>query len=820
EKSKILEPAMGVGNFLGAMPDFFAQAKVSGTELDSISGRIAKQLYPQAKIEIGSFEHTKHRNNSFDIAIGNVPFGDTKLFEPTMARNMNIHDFFFGKSLDKVKTGGIVAFITSSGTMDKRNSDIRKYLSERADLLGAIRLPNTAFKSNAGTEVTADIIFLQKREAPPKEYPDWVTVKENVMENGDKITMNQYFIDHPDMIMGQMKLTPSQYGPAPTCMPDKSTTLKEQLSLAVVKLEKPDLALLKKQIAKEEEARIIPETPENARNFSFIVIDNELYFNRNGELEHKPMKESEQERVMALVELVDQTRNVIDLQVNNCTDFKLLEAQEKLNLLHDNFYEKYGVFAEKENKKAFEDDTSYPLLRSLQNLDSEGNLQSKADIFFQRTIKQTTKITSVDTPAEALVVSISEKACVDIPFMAELMGGEHKAQEVIDGLKGVIFKEPTSDMNSPHTGWKTADEYLSGNVRKKLETAKEMAKIHPELEFNVEMLEKVQPKPLEAGEISVRLGATWIPQEVYTEFMHHLFDPSERVKRNTAVEFSPDTGDFGIKGKNLDKSSTLASSVYGSKRRSGYEILEKTLNLKDVKVFDTKEVDGKKVQVYNKKESEIAEECQKKIQGAFEDWIWESPERRESLSKLYNETFNSIRPREFDGSHIKFDGMTDKIELNPHQKNAVARTLYGGNTMLAHCVGAGKTFTMIASAMEGKRLGLHNKSLIIVPNHLTSQVGADVYKLYPNAKVLVAGSDDFSKDKRREVCSRIATGNYDIVVLGHTQFEKIPLSPERIEKTIRQQVAEITKAIKSAKQSDGESFTVKNLEKKKRELEG
>lgn len=810
-KVKILEPSLGVGNFLGAMTPHFEQATISGTELDDVSGRIAKQLYPNAKIEIQSFEHTRHRDNSFDLAIGNVPFGETKIFDPNQSKNLHIHDYFFAKTLDKVKTGGIVAVITSKGTMDKKDHRVRKYLSQRADLLGVIRLPNTAFRSNAGTEVTSDIIFLQKRETPPETTPDWV----NIGESLSGINMNQYFIDHPEMVMGTMDMVTGRFGMESTCQPNTETPLKEQLSIAMQYLQKPDLELLNRQEQVYEE---LPDVPENARKHSFVQIDGEVYFNRNHTLERCKLKPTEKVRVLAMIDMVEHTRAVIDCQTKGCSDEELQEKQLALLQAYEKFYEKHGVFANRNNKSAFRNDSSYPLLRSLETLDTDKNLIGLADIFYDRTIKLTSKITSVDTPVEALAVSLSEQAMVDIPYMAELLGGSDKIQEIIDSLKGVIYKEPTSDLADTLTGWKTADEYLSGNVRKKLEIAREYAADHPELAINVEMLERVQPKQLEASEISVRIGATWIPPEIYKEFMFHLFEPTIRIKDHLDIELSQISGQWGIRGKNLDKGSPLVNSVYGSKRKSGYEILENALNLKDSKVYDIVTQGDKKVSIYNKKESDIVENCQRQITEKFNDWLWNSPERREKLAKIYNDTYNSVRPREFDGSHIKFEGMTDKIELKDHQVNAVARTLYGGNSLLAHCVGAGKTFTMIASAMEGKRLGLHNKSMILVPNHLTTQVGADVYKLYPSANVLVANAEDFSKERRQELCSRIATGNYDIIVMGHSQFTKIPLSPERVKETINEQVEEITLAIQEEKRNSGQSFTIKNLEKKKKEL--
>lgn len=816
----ILEPAMGTGNFFGMLPQSMQNSKLYGVELDSLTGRIAKQLYQNANIQIKGFEKTHFSNDFFDMAVGNVPFGNYKLVDKKYDKqNFLIHDYFFGKSLDKVRGGGIVAFITSKGTLDKENSEVRKYLAQRADLLGAIRLPNTAFKANAGTEVTSDIIFLQKRDHALEQLPSWIELGET--ENG--VTVNKYFEENPQMIMGKMEMVSGPFGMESTCIPNTEIRLDEQLEQAIENIVSPDKKLLKEALNVadgEKEVATMEATPD-VRNFSYTLVDDKLFFRENSRMKPVNLSDKAEKRVKALLGIRDQTRAIIEMQLNECSNEELQRAQVALNVLYDEFSKKFGLINSKASKQAFVDDVSYPLLCSLEHLDENGNLKAKADMFTKRTIKQSVKVTSVDTPSEALAVSISEKACVDIGFMASLMGGTEKTQVVINGLNGVIFKDPLSDADNQLVGWQTADEYLSGNVREKLAIAKLVVSENPKYQVNVDMLQKIQPKDLSAAEIDVRMGATWVEPECYKQFMFELLG-TPRYAQNYKVDvmYSKHSGEWKVKGKMEDRANPRAIATYGTKRKNAYHIIEDSLNLRDVRVFDTViDDDGKEKRVLNGKETTLAQQKQEAIGEAFSEWIWKDPHRREILAKKYNEIYNSIRPREFDGKHIKFDGMNPLIKLNAHQSNAVARTLYGGNTLLAHVVGAGKTFTMIASAMEGKRLGLQQKSLFVVPNHLTEQMGGDIHTLYPGANILVATKKDFEPANRKKFCSRIATGDFDIVVIGHSQFEKIPLSALRQEEILKSQIDEIMLAIKDAKEQNGERYTVKQLEKTKKSLE-
>ncbi len=819
EEVNIIDPALGTGHFMGMLPNSLKNSNFYGTELDSLTGRIAKQLYQNSDIQIKGFEKANYSDNFFDIAVGNVPFGNYKINDRRYDKqNFLIHDYFFAKTLDKVRVGGVIAFITSKGTLDKQSVEVRKYLAQKADLLGAIRLPNTAFKANAGTEVTSDIIFLQKRDHAPEIIPGWV----NVALNEEGILINQYFIDNPQMIMGKMEMVSGPFGLESTCKANNDKSLEEQLKQANKFINKPNLELLNKikDINNNEKDTSIPATP-NVKNFSYTIINNKAYYRENSRMNEVQLSDKAFTRLKELIKLRDKTREVIQLQLDECTNEELDVAQKELNIIYDNYNKKFGLVNSRSSKSAFIDDVSYPLLCSLEKLDEDGNLEAKADMFTKRTIKQNKKITSVDTPIEALAVSISEKAGVDISFMAELLGGQDKVDTVISELKGIIFKSPYADDKDKLSGWQTSDEYLSGNVRKKLEIAREKAEINTDFAINVEMLEKVQPKELLATEIDVRIGATWIDQKYYRQFMYELLETPRYMQNDKInIHYSKHTGEWNVKGKSVDSGNPKSYGTFGTKRRSAYHIIEDSLNLRDTRIFDVVvDDDGKERRVINGKETTLVQQKQEAIGEAFKEWIWKDPERREKLSKKYNQIFNAIRPREFDGQHITFDGMSPFIKLNPHQYNAVARSLYGGNTLLAHCVGAGKTFTMIASAMESKRLGLSQKSLFVVPNHLTEQMGSDIYELYPGAKVLVATKKDFEPNNRKEFCSRIATGDFDIVVIGHSQYEKIPLSAAKQEAILEKQIEDIMLAISDANANDAPRYTVKQLEKTKKSLE-
>ncbi len=816
----VLEPAMGVGNFFGTMPEAMRDSKLYGVELDSISGRIAKQLYQTADIQVTGFEKTTFPDNFFDIAVGNVPFGSYKLAEKRYDKlNLNIHDHFFAKALDKVRAGGVVAFVTSKGTLDKENSKFREYLAQRADLLGAIRLPNNAFKANAGTEVTSDIIFLQKRDKIVDIEAEWTKLG----QTADGVPVNKYFEEHPEMILGQMKqgVEFSMYGNATetACVPLENADLKAQLKAAIANIKGQIPEIEAAEIADGKAVESIPADP-NVRNFSFAVVDDKVYFRENSRMNRVELPKATEDRVKGMVAIRDCVRKLIDLQLNEYSDSDIQSEQFKLNRLYDDFTKKFGLISSTANSRAFAEDSSYHLLTSLEVLNEQGELERKADMFTKRTIKQKAQIESVDTASEALAVSISEKACVDMPFMEKLSGKTE--QQLYEDLQGVIFLNPLHGFgNTTEAKYVTADEYLSGNIRQKLEVAERTAELYPEdYAINVDALKKAMPTPLEASEIDVRLGATWIDTDTVKQFMCELLQVPRYLQNMVDVNFSKFTSEWQIDGKNVDRSGVMANMTYGTARKNAYSIIEDTLNLRDARVYDrVEQPDGKVTSVLNKKETMIAQEKQEAIKQAFKDWIFKDPERRETLVNKYNELFNSTRPREYDGSHITFSGMSPEIQLRPHQLNAIAHTMYGGNTLLAHQVGAGKTFEMVASAMESKRLGLCTKSLFVVPNHLTEQMGAEFLRLYPAANILVATKKDFEAKNRKRLCSKIATGDYDAVIVGHSQLEKIPVSAERQERMIRRQIEEITEGIESLGKSQGARFSVKQLEKTKRNLE-
>ena len=807
-KGNILEPAMGTGNFFGMLPEKMQESRLYGVELDGITGRIARQLYPKADVKITGFEKTDYPGDFFDVAIGNVPFGQYKVPDRAYDKhNFLIHDYFFAKTLDKVRPGGVVAFVTSKGTMDKKSPEVRKYLAQRAELLGAIRLPNTAFKENAGTEVTSDILFLKKRDRVMDIEPDWV----HLTENADGIAMNQYFADHPEMVLGKMEMVSGPFGMEATCTPDNSIPLSEQLAKAVShiegSIEQIEFAELDDELAREA----IPADP-SVKNYSYTLVDDRVYYRENSIMKPVEVSETMEQRMKGMVQIRDCTQELIDYQLNEYPEEMIKNKQTELNELYDVFSKKYGLINSQTNKRAFNQDSSYCLLCSLEKLDDEGNFKGKADMFSKRTIKKAEVVTSVDTASEALAVSLGEKARVDLAFMSELTGKSE--EEVTAELAGVIFQNPVTEK------WETADEYLSGNVREKLQIARVFAENHPEFAINVSALEGVQPKELDASEIEVRIGATWIDTKYIEDFMRETFETPEYLFSRNAigVQYSDVTGQWNIKGKNADYGNSLVNMTYGTGRANAYRILEDSLNLRDTRIFDTIEEDGKEKRVLNKKETMLASQKQEAIREAFKDWVFRDPERRQTLCAKYNELFNSTRPREYDGSHLKFPGMTPDIALRPHQLNAVAHQLYGDNTLLAHCVGAGKTFEMIAAAMESKRLGLCQKSLFVVPNHLTEQWASDFLRLYPGANILAATKKDFEPANRKKFCSRIATGDYDAVIIGHTQFEKIPLSTERQIVMIENQIREIEMAIEATKAAKGERYTIKQMEKTKKSL--
>ena len=811
EKGNILEPSMGVGNFFGMLPDKLQQSRLYGVELDSISGRIAKLLYPNADIQIKGFEKTDYPNDFFDVAIGNVPFGSYKVNDRQYDKyHFMIHDYFLAKTIDQLRPGGVAALITTKGTMDKASPEVRKYLAERAEILGAIRLPNNAFKANAGTEVSADILFFQKRESISMEEPEWVTLGED--ENG--ITINQYFITHPEMVLGTMAEVSGPYGMETSCLPLEGADLTEQLEDAAAKIHGTMVPAVTAETELDEIMESIPADPA-VRNYSFTVVDDQIYYRVNSLMNPVKLPTATAERVKGMVEIREVVRELIAQQMEeNATDEAIQGLQVKLNQVYDAYTEKYGVIGSNANKRAFSDDSSYCLLCSLEDLNEDGTLKRKADMFTRRTIKKAVAVTSVETAAEALTISLNEKARVDLPYMAGLTGKTE--EKVTEELTGVIFRDPVNGQ------WETADEYLSGNVREKLITARIFAENHPEFTSNVNALKQVQPVDLDASEIEVRIGATWIAPEIYRDFMVELFDtPGYQVGTIIDIRYSEASGVWNISGKNADSDrNVLTTATYGTSRINAYKILEETLNLKDVRIYDTKlDAEGNEIRVLNKKETMLATQKQDAIKEAFKDWIFRDQERREKLCRIYNDRFNSIRPREYDGSHLTFPGMNPEIELRPHQKNAVAHQLYGDNVLLAHVVGSGKTYEMVAAAMESKRLGIAQKSLFVVPNHLTEQWGAEFLQLYPGANILVATKKDFEPANRKKFCARIAMGNYDAVIIGHSQFERIPLSEERQKKVIEEQIEELEAGIQAAKyEVDGSRFTVKQLEKTKKSL--
>ena len=817
----ILEPSMGVGNFFGMLPDSMAGSRLYGVELDSITGRIAKKLYPQADITVAGFE-TTDRRDFYDLAVGNVPFGQYKVNDKAYNKlGFSIHNYFFAKAIDQVRPGGVVAFVTSRYTMDSKDSTARKHMAERADLLGAIRLPNNAFRANAGTDVVSDIIFLQKRDRPIDHEPDWVQLG----KTEDGFAINQYFVDHPEMILGELTTESTQYGREElTVAPIEGAVLADQLAEAVqhiegqyveVEVETPDVA------DAEVERKTLPADPD-VKNFSYAVVDGEVYYRENSIMTQVELSDNAKARVTGMVELRQIVNQLIQEQLDDYPDEDIKATQAKLNTAYDAFTAKYGLLNDRKNGRLFEQDSSYYLLCSLENLDEQGQLKSKAAMFTKRTIRPERTVTSVDTPSEALAVSIGEHGRVDLPYMAELLGSPGDYERITTELQGVIFKDPSADADEPEAGWQTADEYLSGNVRNKLRMAQLAAESHPEFKINVEALTKAQPKDLEASEIDIRLGATWLNPAIVQQFMMETFQPPYRIRYNNLIQvrYSPFTSEWRIGNKSAaGMYDIMSTETYGTHRANAYKILEDTLNLRDCRIYDTIEEDGKERRVLNQKETMLAQQKQQAIKDTFAGWVWQDPQRRNLLVKQYNELFNSTRPREYDGSHIHFVGMNPEINLREHQRNAVAHVLYGGNTLLAHEVGAGKSFEMAASAMESKRLGLCQKSLFVVPNHLTEQWASEFLRLYPNAKLLVTSKKDFEPANRKRFCARIATGDYDAVIIGHSQFEKIPLSAERQARIIEDQIEEIEKAIAEAKEQSGEHFTVKQMEKTRKTLE-
>ena len=820
QSGNILEPSMGVGNFFGMLPDTMQGSRLYGVELDSITGRIAKKLYPQADITVAGFK-TTDRRDFYDLAVGNVPFGQYKVNDKAYNKlGFSIHNYFFAKAIDQVRPGGIVAFVTSRYTMDSKDSTARKHMAERADLLGAIRLPNNAFRANAGTDVVSDIIFLQKRDRPIDHEPDWVQLG----KTEDGFAINQYFADHPEMILGVLSTESTQYGREElTVAPIEGANLADQLAEAVqhiegqyteVEVETPDIA------DAENEKHILPADPD-VKNFSYTVVDGEVFYRENSVMTQVELSDTAKGRVTGMVELRQIVNDLIDQQLNDFPDEDIKATQEHLNTAYDALTAKYGLLNDRRNGRLFEQDSSYYLLCSLENLDEQGQLKSKAAMFTKRTIRPERTVTSVDTPSEALAVSIGEHGKVDLPYMAELLGTPGDYGRITTELSGVIFKDPAADPTDLEAGWQMADEYLSGNVRAKLRMAQFAAETNPEFAVNVEALTKAQPRELEASEIDVRLGATWLNPDIIQKFMTETFQIPYYLRHAVKVRYSPYTAEWRVEGKTATgRGDIISSETYGTSRANAYKILEETLNLKDVRIYDTiEDAEGKPKRVLNKRETMLAQQKQQVIKDAFANWVWQDPQRRIALVKQYNELFNSTRPREYDGSHIKFVGMNPEITLREHQRNAIAHVLYGGNTLLAHEVGAGKTYEMAASAMEAKRLGLCQKSLFVVPNHLTEQWASEFLNLYPNAKLLVARRKDFETANRKKFCARIATGDYDAVIIGHSQFERIPLSFERQERIIQEQIYETLAAINELKVHAGENFSIKQMEKTRKTLE-
>ena len=815
----ILEPSMGVGNFFGMLPDTMQDSRLYGVELDSITGRIAQKLYPQADITVAGFE-TTDRRDFYDLAVGNVPFGNYKVADKAYNKlGFSIHNYFFAKAIDQLRPGGVIAFVTSRYTMDSRDSTARKHIAERANLLGAIRLPNNAFKANAGTEVVSDIIFLQRRDRPADIEPDWVQLG----KTEDGFAINQYFVDHPEMVLGELTTESTQYGHDLTVAPIEGAVLSDQLAEAVqhiegqyteVEVETPDIA------DEETAGKVLPADPD-VKNFSYAVVDGEVYYRENSIMTQIELSDTAKARVTGMVELRQIVNQLIQEQLDDYPDSAVQETQARLNAAYDAFTAKHGLLNDRRNARLFEQDSSYYLLCSLENLDENKQLKSKADMFTKRTIRPERTVTSVDTPSEALAVSMGEHGRVDLPYMAELLGTPGEYDRITTELSGVIFKDPSADSTDPEAGWQMADEYLSGDVRAKLRIAQLAAETNPEFAVNVDALTKAQPKELEASEIDVRLGATWLAPEIIQKFMQETFQVPYYLRRDVNVLFSPYTAEWRVQGKSaLGHGDIMSTETYGTHRANAYKILEDTLNLKDVRIYDTiEDAEGKPKRLLNKNETTLAQQKQQAIKDAFANWIWQDPQRRISLVKQYNELFNSTRPREYDGSHIHFVGMNPEITLREHQRNAIAHVLYSGNTLLAHEVGAGKTFEMAASAMEAKRLGLCQKSLFVVPNHLTEQWASEFLHLYPNAKLLVARRKDFETANRKKFCARIATGDYDAVIIGHSQFERIPLSFERQERIIQDQIAETLLAINELKANAGENFTIKQMERTRKTLE-
>ena len=810
-QGNILEPSCGTGNFFGLLPESMQNSKLHGVEIDSLTGRIAKQLYQKANIAIEGFEKTNLPDDHFDVVLGNVPFGEIRVNDSRYnAQKFLIHDYFFAKALDKVRAGGVVMFITSKGTMDKASPEVRKYIAQRAELLGAIRLPDNTFKANAGTEVTSDILILQKRDRVMDIEPDWVHL--DMEENG--VTMNRYFVEHPEMVLGEIKMESTRFGTfEPVCKARKDIPLSELLSNAVQRIngEIPELDNGVDEISDEQELSV-PADP-NVRNFSFTLVDGRVYFRENDRMHPASVSMTAENRIKGLIQIRDCVRKLIEYQTEDYPEEMIRTEQENLNRLYDVYTAKYGLINSRGNYLAFASDESYFLLCSLEVLDDEGNFKRKADMFTKRTIKPHREVTSVETASEALALSIGEKARVDLPYMEQLTG---KTQaELVQDLQGVIFKVP----NCEPISYVAADEYLSGNVRNKLTVAELAAKNDPELAVNVEALKKVIPKDLSAAEISVRLGATWIPQEDIQRFVMELLTPSSYAAGRLKVRYTPINGDWFIENKSSDMGNVKADSTYGTKRASAYRIIEDTLNLRDTRIFDyVYDEHGNKKAVFNAKETTAAQAKQEVIKQAFQDWLWKDPERRNRLVRYYNDTFNSVRPREYDGSHITFGGISPEITLRPHQVNAIAHILYGGNTLLAHKVGAGKTFEMVAAAQESKRLGLCQKSMFVVPNHLVGQWASEYLRLYPSANILVTTKQDFETGNRKKFCGRIATGDYDAVIIGHSQFEKIPMSIERQREQLEKQLDDIERGIDDVQASKGEQFTVKQLMKTRKAI--
>ncbi len=815
QTGNILEPACGIGNFFGLVPESMTKSKLYGIELDSITGRIAKQIYQQVNIAVQGFEETNLPDSFFDLAIGNVPFGSYGIADKKYDKHkFYIHDYFFAKTLDKVRPGGIIAFVTSKGTMDKQNPEVRKYIAQRAELLGAVRLPNNAFFANAGTEVTTDILFLQKRDRVIDIEPDWV----HLSTTEDRVPVNQYFADNPDMMLGTMAFDERMYGNRneTTCNPHEDADLAELLREAMENIH-AEITEYELDELSDDVDTSIPADP-NVRNFSYTIIDGTIYYRENSKMNRVETSVTAEGRIKGMIAIRDCVRELIEYQTEDYSNEAIQSQQRKLNRLYDAFTAKYGLLNSRGNNMAFADDSSYCLLCSLEILDENGDLERKADMFTKRTIRQRTTVTHVDTATEALAISIAEKACVDMGFMQSLTGLSE--EQLVKDLEGVVFRNPTHFNNDGVIQYETADAYLSGNVREKLQTVRQFAEMHPDLYgINVTALEVVQPKDLDASEIDVRLGATWLPPDVVKDFMLELLETPYMYRRYIDVFYSTYTANWNVKGKNDDRSDNIKANVtYGTKRINAYKIIEDTLNLRDVRIFDTVYEDGNEKRILNKKETAIAQQKQEAIKEAFQGWIWKKPERRERLTRLYNDRFNSVRPREYDGSHIRFTGMNPEISLRKHQVDAVAHILYGGNTLLAHCVGAGKTYEMTAAAMESKHLGLCNKSMFVVPNHLTEQWAGEFLQLYPSANILVATKKDFETKNRKKFCARIATGDYDAVIIGHSQFEKIPISAERQKHQLQDQIAEITSGIRELKEEKGERYAIKQLEKTKKTL--